>query len=348
MNELIDRSPLQELLIKCTIKLLDSSGEFIGTGFFITQEKIATCFHTIFPKGSTPINNFKVEGIDRVLTLDNIQDQNKEFDLLIINLKQKSSQYCVNLSVDLNKSEDSLWGWSFNTKYRDGVGISLKLEDEATHNKIKVFKVQKGSIKLGSSGTPVLNLRTGNLLGVIYWLVDDSALIMPINRFKEVFLEIFEENQQHHSQHTYWMIAKRKSSPSEESRRNQIGELQSVTSQGGLGNYLSAALLFDKVVSIVKKRFPSKNKSTGSSNPKPDDNKPDDGEAKNILDQIFLDEHKIIDEQTVIEHHPIIEANKIPIRDTYKRGDDDGKNTNDDDEDDDDNNITTHIINILE
>ena len=220
-SPLLDRHPLKQLFKRCTVKLLSSpGGAFLGTGFFITPEKLATCHHVLYPRGKA-LARFSIEGQPGEYTLKGAQQQ-PGLDLLILHLGTPLSEHCINLASTPSKEGDRLWGWSYNTNYPAGAGLLPVLQEEAQHQGWAILRVSRDIVKQGSSGTPILNVDSGKLLGVTYWVKDEDALIIPAQYFQQHFPDLYTENQNHHQQTTYWAEAQRQSRPQRTKRLTLI------------------------------------------------------------------------------------------------------------------------------
>ncbi len=219
---LLDRHPLKQLFKRCTVKLLSSpGGAFLGTGFFVTPEKLATCHHVLFPQGKA-IPRFSIEGHPGEYTLEGQHQHHPGLDLLILDLGTPLSEHCINLAASSNQEGDRLWGWSYNTKYPAGAGLLPVLQEEAQHQGWAILRVSRDIVKQGSSGTPILNVDSGQLLGVTYWVKDAAALIIPAQYFQQHFPDLYTENQNHHQSNSYWAEAQSQSRPQRTKRLTLI------------------------------------------------------------------------------------------------------------------------------
>ncbi len=220
---LLTRHPLKHLLERSTVKLLSHpGGTFLGTGFFVTPDKIATCHHVFFTNNKVITPQFSIEGYPDIFTLEGHTQHHPGLDLLVIQLGSSLSQHCINLESTSNLEGARLWGWSYNIKYPDGGGIIPILQDVAKFETWEVFRVSRDIITNGSSGTPVLNLETGKFLGVTYYRLEDSALIIPAQYFQQHFPDLYTENQNHHQHTTYWAEAQQHSRPQRTKRLTLI------------------------------------------------------------------------------------------------------------------------------
>lgn len=206
MSKIIERLPIKGFFQHNTVKLLRSpSNAFLGTGFFVAPDKIATCFHNLFANNKAVTSHFSIAGYPGTFALEGHTNFYPGLDLLIIQLDFPVTPYCINLESGRNKEGDRLWGWSFNTNYPDGAGLIPVLQEAADHNKWKILRVSRDIVKQGSSGTPILNVDSGKLLGVTYWAKEDDAFIIPAQYFESYFPELFEENQRQQKSNPFWI-----------------------------------------------------------------------------------------------------------------------------------------------
>ena len=214
----LDRSPLKRLTKACTVKITGPNDDILGTGFFITPRKLATCRHVLYDDATRAwlTASFRLDGVEGEFAL---RDDNTKYfpdlDLLVVDLGRDVSTRCVNLKAAASsRAEQKLWAWTYNRLYPGGAGIVPVLKEEAVHNGHSVFRISLDAIHPGSSGTPVLNADTAEFFGVVYWMKapSDDALILPAGLFARHFEDAYRENQaHHHSSDGYWETAKRES-----------------------------------------------------------------------------------------------------------------------------------------
>ncbi len=214
----LDRSPLKRLTKACTVKITGPNDDILGTGFFITPRKLATCRHVLYDDATRAwlTASFRLDGVEGEFAL---RDDNTKYfpdlDLLVVDLGRDVATRCVNLNAAASsRAEQKLWAWTYNRLYPGGAGIVPVLKEEAVHNGHSVFRISLDAIHPGSSGTPVLNADTAEFFGVVYWMKapSDDALILPAGLFARHFEDAYRENQaHHHSSDGYWETAKRES-----------------------------------------------------------------------------------------------------------------------------------------
>jgi len=127
------------------------------------------------------------------------------------------------LAASTSKINDGIWGFSYNSDY-DEVAISSKLIETAQHKKKAIFRIDDDAITTGSSGTPLWNMRTNTLLGVVHWWKEkkQNAFVLPANNFEKHFPEIYQKNIQYHQAHPKWKEAIEKDRKQPAKKENDI------------------------------------------------------------------------------------------------------------------------------
>ncbi|MFD9005033.1 trypsin-like peptidase domain-containing protein [Streptomyces sp. NPDC059582] len=140
----------------------------VGTGFFAAPDLVVTCAHVV-------PHHTQVSGIwqDQQLTLDVVRTlphkDGSGPDLALLrpcDAPRSPSWACLGGAY---REDDSLWGWGYpKTAYRGGDALSFRTVGDSVHrhgaDMIKVAGVQ---VFGGHSGSPVLNLRTGGVIGML-------------------------------------------------------------------------------------------------------------------------------------------------------------------------------------
>jgi Trypsin-like peptidase domain len=164
---------LYKLLQQCTVKLGDNS----GTGFFIAPDGwILTCAHVVG-------ENARLDDSIKVSYLS--EGNNQEFnakialiipipvDIALLRIEgNKPNHKCVYLDKSLPKIGDKLSIFGFPQSYgaeaySGGDSATIEYEGESYQDGVLVLKLKGGQIQGGFSGSPLLNLRTGKVCGII-------------------------------------------------------------------------------------------------------------------------------------------------------------------------------------
>ena len=152
----------------CIVKIKTNNGH--GTGFFIGTNKILTCFHVI---KDTAEGDIKVLFKDDKYSVE-VLDKKEEFeiDLAVLKVEADNKDF---LKIDKTISDgDKLKSYGFaNTEdYFDNapkdfergiVPITLEYEGDDDH----FMKFKNGQVEEGHSGSPIINLITKSVCGVL-------------------------------------------------------------------------------------------------------------------------------------------------------------------------------------
>lgn len=153
---------------ECIVKIKTQNGN--GTGFFIDTNKILTCFHVIKDMLDTDI---KVVFNDEEYSVE-ILDTKEEFeiDLAILKVKTHNKKIVKIYDVIDNNHEIKSYGFA-NSKYhfsaapedfdRGLVPVTLVYEGNDDH----FMKFKDGQVEEGYSGSPIINLTTKSVCGVL-------------------------------------------------------------------------------------------------------------------------------------------------------------------------------------
>lgn len=201
---------LDQLLNKCTVRLESQDKRRRGTGFFFAPGFVLTCAHVtgktlgevieVFPEGKTSSIPAKV----KLLFSD-------ELDIAVLELDEKRVFHedfsCVLLGSDIYPG-DLCYSYGYPKQgFSEGEPVTLEYEG-MTGGKIKHIKLKNGQIRTGHSGSPVLNLKTGKVCGIIKSTraetFDLGGGAIPISY---VFAEnqvIEKANKIHHRQNSQW------------------------------------------------------------------------------------------------------------------------------------------------
>lgn len=155
--------PLYELLRRCTVRL--SALGMQGTGFFVASDLILTCAHVVKKAGlggfAEVYRNSQKIGDAQVLKITD--DSYPDLALLQANLADQS---CVYLSEGFLPF-DNLYSYGYPPgKYQNGDSAAAVCEGP-TDDQNLLIKFKQTQIRPGMSGSPLLNVRTGGVCGII-------------------------------------------------------------------------------------------------------------------------------------------------------------------------------------
>lgn len=213
---------LDELLEQCTVRLNVAGGQ--GTGFFVAPGLILTCAHVVADVGSNSINVFwKKTRKNYSASLKDV-DTNSNIDLALLELKEEYIYHpCVYFDKSIPQLEDKFFtfGYPFDSFEQYAEGDSVTLEHEGNsykENGALFFKLKGGQIKSGISGSPLLNIRTKGVCGIVIISRNTTNNLggraVPTAVILEKFSELVELNQQFHQKNKLWTNLLTSNSPS--------------------------------------------------------------------------------------------------------------------------------------
>jgi photosystem II stability/assembly factor-like uncharacterized protein len=162
-------SRLVDVLQNCTVRVIRESGSGYGTGFFVAPGKILTCAHVIGDEQSTKVNiswkSYNVPAkVQRYITQTALnQEQLKWPDLAMLTVELEEHP-CV-LFLPEYDIGDELYTFGYTDEYPNGDSTTAQIE--GVSNSPEMIKFKLGQVRPGMSGSPLLNLRTGGVCGVV-------------------------------------------------------------------------------------------------------------------------------------------------------------------------------------
>lgn len=175
MGRIMQSEPLLELLLKCIVRISVENKQ--GTGFFVAPNLILTCAHVVdvAHKINLPVKIYW----DNQTYSAQIREHDffpKPYPDLAILFVELPEHPCVYLH-DAVKLKDEIYSYGYiNNSKGDSVTFkyegptveikaSSKSEEQA--DAFKLLKLKDGQVEPGRSGSPLLNLRTGGVCGIL-------------------------------------------------------------------------------------------------------------------------------------------------------------------------------------
>lgn len=202
---------LVSLLRNCTVRIPKGDTGY-GTGFFVAPGKIVTCAHVV---GSQTRKHIEVYWNDTKLdtTLTKLlpgtvsKGQSVWPDLALLATDYKEHE-CVMLAP-VFRTGDPLFLFGYSDHHSNGDSVSASIEGISIAPELLKFK--QGQVRGGMSGSPLLNLRTGGVCGVVKSSRNTSSdlggrAIMSRQLYEE-FPEVLEEHDAYHSENAIWLRA---------------------------------------------------------------------------------------------------------------------------------------------
>jgi S1-C subfamily serine protease len=161
---------LKVLFQKCTVRV-NIGDRHNGTGFFVAHGLVLTCAHVIKPSHSNQINIFWQEtGKSYTTELNSIDARS---DLALLRLTEELPDHpCAYLDTSEPGLNDDLYIFGYpiadsSEDYSDGDSVTIKYEGDSYKSNKYFLKLKQGQIRRGFSGSPVLNLTTKTVCGIV-------------------------------------------------------------------------------------------------------------------------------------------------------------------------------------
>lgn len=167
-------------LQRCTVRLNVASSQ--GTGFFVAPNWILTCAHVVKSAKDNPVQVFWKAG-SKNYTAKVTQLYEYPLDLALLRLDEDCLDHpCVELDDTEPKTNDDLYifGYPKNSEVDYSLGDSASFKYEGISFKpdikqdITFYKLKQGQVISGFSGSPLLNLRTGKVCGIVHLSRDEG------------------------------------------------------------------------------------------------------------------------------------------------------------------------------
>ena len=196
-----------DLLPACTVRV-DVGGRPLGTGFFVSPGLVATAAHVIesFASMAAPITAVDRSGAVHEVDVLKADEQG---DVAVLKLRKVPQHDCVLLDSDL-KARDQLHTYGFPEKYPDGVPTTLEAEGEMGGDAGWV-KFKAGVIQPGMSGSPLLNLTSGGVCGILKRSRDAQADLggyaIPVTTLLKLMPDLRQMNIRVHMGSDRWLLS---------------------------------------------------------------------------------------------------------------------------------------------
>lgn len=164
---------LAELLKQCTVKLSIAGKSGWGTGFYVAPDLILTCAHVVKEAGFNPVT-VSCQNQNKSLIAITEQLLLEPFDFALLRLQSDNdASHCVYLDIDL-KPGDTLYTFGYPDDFSNGAPVTFLCEG-LTGDNPPLIKFKSGQARPGLSGSPLLNMRTGKVCGLVKFTRDRST-----------------------------------------------------------------------------------------------------------------------------------------------------------------------------
>jgi len=209
-------NPLIALFRQCVVRVDDEAGSFRGTGFFVAPGMVVTCAHVVHGAAG-----LRVRWRDRAVPagavraeppLDSVPDP-ADYplpDLAVLEVENgtKWGHPCVGLTTEppaLSGSPDALYLTGHTIEHGPNpalTGATTEFESLVCEDGRDFFKLKRGLVLPGFSGSPLLNTRTGLVVAIVESSrgrhADLGGFAVPVSELAVAFPDVLEASQRHH------------------------------------------------------------------------------------------------------------------------------------------------------
>jgi hypothetical protein len=195
-----------ELLPDCTVRLSVNGSAATGTGFFVAPGYVLTCAHVVrTPDASLPQITANWQGQNYAASL--VRATSAEYpDLALLQVTSVPAHPCVYLYSGAAAGDD-LYTYGYSDRYSQGESATFLCEGPSNGSN-ELIKFKWGEVRPGLSGSPLLNMRTGAVCGVVKLTrgADTSmgGRATPIEQAFHEFPQLQEWQKQFHTQDARW------------------------------------------------------------------------------------------------------------------------------------------------
>ncbi|MEY9857094.1 hypothetical protein ABH935_002702 [Catenulispora sp. GAS73] len=264
-----DPNPLISLLRDCVVRI-DAEKGFRGTGFFVSPGRVITCAHVVHGvaglavswKERTPVPASAVYAAPRLDSFDG-RGHYPLPDVAVIDLDLSAGPWdhpCVRLATDrpvLNCLGSMLYLVGYTDELTRFVpaltGVSTVFEGEVFEEAHKLYKFKNGQIRPGLSGSPLLDPRSGTIVGITEAtrnkMADLGGFAVPVTELTAL-PDVVAANQEFHCEDRRWETAV-EAEHIRAHNRAELGLLPAVLKPPSADGELSPTVVFSPRYPIV-------------------------------------------------------------------------------------------------
>jgi membrane protein implicated in regulation of membrane protease activity len=230
---------LYGLLRGSTVKVCVEGSNSWGTAFFVSENLLLTCFHVVRNWLDKEIEIWWKQNklcTARVVPID-IPPQ---LDVAVLRVEGKPLEKCPPCAVlgDAFRPGDPLYIYGYSDLLPEGDPVSLECEGQAQESGLVVIKAKGGQVRPGHSGSPILNIRTGKVCGIISdtrnRINDLGGIGIPIASLWQWYPELKHLNEEYQRVDSRWSESKPRERQDEEGNRRLDGAMPSRSILGEL------------------------------------------------------------------------------------------------------------------
>jgi Trypsin-like peptidase domain/CHAT domain len=208
----VDPIVRDEFLPACTVRV-HIGDEHAGTGFFAAPGCVVTCEHVmrtlLVMSGDSMPDVTVVDMQRREYRMVDRPETSRDDDLAVLRVEPAHGHACALLAAGLNGGDDVV---TFGAPAGDREGVPTELRAEGTtKERSPKVKLSTGQVRPGMSGSPVLNLRTGGVCGVLSLTRDETQALggyaVPIQALFRLSPTLERNNLRFHEADPTWFKA---------------------------------------------------------------------------------------------------------------------------------------------
>ena len=219
-------NPLIALFRQCVVRIDDGEGGFRGTGFFVAPGLVATCGHVVHGAGRPRVwwqgREAPASVADAVPPLESVHDARSYPlpDLAVLEVGADGAGWdhpCVLLAsgpLVLGGGPAGLYLAGYTKEYGPSpvlTGVTAEFESPVTDGAHTFFKLKRGQLVPGLSGSPLLDVRTQAVAAVAESTRGTGAELggfaVPAGVLAAVFPTVAAANQEFHASDERWRDA---------------------------------------------------------------------------------------------------------------------------------------------
>lgn len=167
------KQDLYKLLQECTVRLSTSGGMSTGTGFFVSPGGwLLTCDHVVEQADEVQVH-WLIGGSRQNFTAKVKLRVPQPVDIALLQIEGKAPDHqCVYLDESLPQIGEALYTFGYPQdygveNYSGGDSATTKYEGTSFQDDVLILKLKEGQIQEGYSGSPLLNIRTSKVCGIV-------------------------------------------------------------------------------------------------------------------------------------------------------------------------------------
>jgi hypothetical protein len=197
---------LYEQLYDCIVNIFTGNAQ--GTGFFVAPGWVLTCAHVIVGEQGDS-KSIHVTWKGKVYPAHVLDTRDVNFPDIALLKVAISNHPCVLLAGSAEPFS-KLYSYGFPDIEAQGASTTFECEGWVGE-KNKQLRLKEGQVRPGMSGSPVMNLKTGSVCGIVDSTRDRSSDLGGVAILAQVvyreFSALEQKQKQFHAQNTRWLDA---------------------------------------------------------------------------------------------------------------------------------------------